>query len=63
LDISKEEINVNDEQEVPGNDDDNDDEPPGKKARKIENQNTTSDNTTYNERFGVCIFLSKKNIY
>ncbi len=52
LDIPKEEINDNDEQEVPGNDDeDNDDgEPPSKKSKKIKN-----DTTTYNERFGnVC---------
>jgi hypothetical protein len=40
----------NDEQEVPGNDEDNDDGPPNKKAKKANNQNST-----YNERFGVCI--------
>ncbi|CAF4970622.1 unnamed protein product, partial [Rotaria sp. Silwood1] len=55
LDISKEEMNNDDEQEVPGNDEDNIDEPPSKKARKINTKTTLMDNMTYNERFGnVC---------
>ncbi|CAF1500723.1 unnamed protein product [Rotaria sordida] len=55
LDISKEEMNNDDEQEVPGNDEDNIDEPPSKKAKKINTKTTLMDNMTYNERFGVCI--------
>jgi hypothetical protein len=55
LDIPKEEIHDDDEQEVPGKDDDNEGEPPSKKAKKINNRDTS----TYNERFGVCIFKKK----
>jgi len=58
LDIPKEEIHDDDEQEVPGKDDDNEGEPPSKKAKKINNRDTT----TYNERFGVCIF-KKENFF
>ncbi|CAF1329874.1 unnamed protein product [Rotaria sordida] len=55
LGISKEEMNNDDEQEVPGNDEDNIDEPPSKKAKKINTKTTLMDNMTYNERFGnVC---------
>ncbi|CAF4260124.1 unnamed protein product, partial [Rotaria sordida] len=55
LDISKEEINNDDEQEVPGNDEDNIDEPPSKKAKKINRKTTLMDNMTYNQRFHVSI--------
>ncbi|CAF4230866.1 unnamed protein product, partial [Rotaria sordida] len=50
-----EEINNDDEQEVPANNEDNIDQPPSKKAKKINRKTTLMDNMTYNQRFGVSI--------
>lgn len=61
MDVSKAEMNNDeDEQEVLGNDQDGNDEPPSKKARKMNNKDAISDNSIYNERFGVRILKNKK---
>lgn len=55
LDLIKDEMDNDDEQEVPGNADDDADngEPPSKKAKK--NGTSAAESTVYNERFGVSL--------